>query len=415
MRLFMKAKSILLNSFMRLLLCILFVFLCIGCRQQQPMAGNADDEKSQVQSEENEAEEEGEGRLSIDVTVEHTPYPEDFLKYDFCFKLGKQDKSDLWIEPTSRYYDDYISGECMDLDVDWGGDKNEEIRNEYPIIGCHIVNNTDLPLSIDRLELIVSKSEEDPFPYVHIYTSDNLMNSICFTNENWTNWGKATLKYKILKKGEQFDGKYNKKREIPFFEDYYELNLIDDLTEMGYNLEAISKTLGEEKDNIKDGFWVQIPEEKFEEWKNLFSPFEIGVNEIAEEIDENGKTTETFDEEAKYYGFARIYGQLSFSRYPLTVKFKGKIPLSTSGEYGAGNDVDDRFDVTLKPIGTDYVLRFPYVTSIAPGGNERVNLRLKCKRSAIHHFKIKAINSNELDISSKNIHLHYIKPRHSEI
>ena len=146
----------------------------------------------------------------------------------------------------------------------------------------------------------------------------------------------------------------------------------------------------------------------------MFSPFEIGVNETYE-IDENGKATKSIDEEAKYFGFARIYGQLSFSQYPLTVKFKGIIPLSTSGEYGAENAVDDRFDVILKPIGNDYVLRFPYVTTIAPGGNERVNLRLKCKQSAIHHFKINAVNSNDLDISSKNIHLHYINPRHSEI
>lgn len=392
------------KSYKGLFFCVLFISLCMSCRQQP---------KDQVRSEENEVED-GKEHLGIDVTVEHTPYPEDFYEYGFCFKLDRQDESDLWVEPTSDYYDEYISGECMDLDVDWGGYSYNDIRNEYPIIGCHIVNNSDMTLSIDRLELNVSKSEEDPFPYVHIYTSDNMMNSICFTNESWTNWGKATLKYKILKKGEKFDGKYNKNRVIPYFEDDYELDLIDDLIEMGYNLEAISKTLGEEIDNIKNGFWIQIPEEKFEEWKRLFSPFEIGINET-EEIDENGKTIKSFDEEAKYYGFARIYGQLSFSKYPLTVKFKGKIPLSTSGEYGAGNDIDDHFDVTLKPIGNDYVLRFPYVTTIAPGGNERINLRLKCEQSAIHHFKIKAVNSNDLDISSKNVHLHYIKPRHSEI
>ena len=116
-----------------------------------------------------------------------------------------------------------------------------------------------------------------------------------------------------------------------------------------------------------------------------------------------------------YYGFARIYGQLAFAQYPLTIKFNGIIYLSSSTEMGAPDDVDDRFDVSLKPIGNNYVLRYPYVTSIAPGGNERINLRLKCSRSAIHHFKIKAINSNNLDISSKDIHLHYLKPRHGEI
>lgn len=73
--------------------------------------------------------------------------------------------------------------------------------------------------------------------------------------------------------------------------------------------------------------------------------------------------------------------------------------------------MDDYFDVCLKPVENDYVLQFPYVTSIVPGGNERINLRLKCSRSAIHHFKLKVVNSNDLDISSKNIHLHYIIPR----
>ncbi len=395
--------TLLQSTYIKLYMLYLSVFLIIGCNGQTSTGSNVEDEGYLAHSEETIFEDNKE-HLDVDVTVEHIHHPlySDFnLDYNFSFKLDKQDNYDLWIEPTSTYYDNYIYGNRIEID-----DYFQDIRNEYPILGCYLVNNTDSPLNIDKLVLDVSESKKDSLPYLYMYTSESQMNSLSFTNENWENWGKAILEYKILKKNETFNGKYNKKIEIPYFEDDYDINFIDDLIKMGYDISAISKEIGKEETSIKEsGIWTEIKDNNFEKWKLLFSPFEIGkYNEMG-----NGS------EEDVYYGFARIFGQLSFAQYPHKIKFKGKIILSTSNEYGAPDDIDDHFDVNLKPVGNNYVLRFPYVTSIAPGGNERINLRLKCPRSAIHHFKIKVGNSNDLDISSKNIHLHYLKPRHGDI
>lgn len=388
------------NLYINLFLFYMFVFLFIGCNRQPSTENNKENEKYFANSDERSIKEKKE-HLGIDVTVEHIRHPlySDFdMDYNFCFKLDKQDYYDLWIEPTSTYYDNYIDGNRMEIN------DYQPIQNEYPILGCYLVNNTDFPLNIDKLVLDVSESEKDPLPYLYIYTSTS--HSLSFSNENWENWGNAILEYKILKKNEVFEGEYNKKIEIPYFEDDYDINFIDDLIEMGYDVTTISKEIGKAVNSIKEsGIWIEITDNNFEKWKVLFNPFEIG------KYDEVGNVSK----EDMYYGFARIFGQLSFANYPFNVKFKGRIILSTSTEYGAPDDIDDHFDVSLKPVGNNYVLRFPYVTSIAPGGNERINLRLKCPRSAIHHFKIKVENSNDIDISSKNIHLHYIKPRHGDI
>ena len=388
----MKSKSIFQNPYIWLFLCSMFVFLFTDCHRRSPIEDNGNKKRTLTEKEHH----------GIDVTVEHIQHPS--YDYNFCFKLDKQDESDLWIEPTSTYYDKYISDEPMEIPA-----CRPFIHNEYPILGCYIVNNTDSPMSIDRLVLEVSKSEKDPLPFLYIFTDEEYRNSLKLYNEGWENWGKANLEYRILKRNEVFDGKYNKKKEIPYFEDDYQINLINDLLEMGYDVTAISKATGEEEESIKEsGIWVEILDKNYDEWQTLCSPVEIGKYVPDDDSDDT-------DEEINYYGFARIYGQLTFAHHPLKVNFKGIIYLSSSGGGGAGDEIDDSFDVDLKPVGNDYVLQFPYVTSIAPGGNERINLRLKCSRSAIHHFKIKVVNSNDLDISSKNIHLHYIIPRDGEI
>ena len=99
----MKPNRILQNPYVWLFMCSMFVFLFTDCHRQ-PSSENNENKKRTFSEKEHPG---------IDVTVEHIQRPSS--EYDFCFKLDKQDESDLWIEPTSTYYDKYLSDERMDI------------------------------------------------------------------------------------------------------------------------------------------------------------------------------------------------------------------------------------------------------------------------------------------------------------
>ena len=355
-------------------------------------------------------------KIPIDIVLEHIKHPLDG-ESDYCyqFKIVNQNESEIWIEPTSTYYDSYMSGKRMEIIT--GATPEFDWTNEYPILGCYLINNTENALNINRLDIKVESSDEDPLPFLYIFCNEEHSNSITFVNGNWTNWEQAKLDYKILKKGETFDGKYDRNKTIPYFEDSYSLNFVDDLIDMGYDFEKVCKAA---KITMKEGREQGVglfgfDDEHFDDYKDLFYPFEIGfINEteyVADSDTESDAEEDFGPKRHEYGGFARIYGRLSFASHPHQVEFQGKLSLSSALGLGAALDEDERFDVELRPKGSDYVLHYPYTTKISSGGSERVSIRLKCKRSAIHTLVIDAVNNNGLKICSKKIHLHYLFPR----
>ena len=329
--------------------------------------------------------------VPISISLEHI----DQFASHIRFNITDEDEY-VAIEPTSTYYDAYMSSKRLQVEnTAFVSDMPTEY-NEYPRVQCFIVNNTNETLSINALNLCVENSTTDPLPYIHLFAEEAYSNTLTLVNEGWYNWGKATLSYTLLKKGEDFDGQYTKQKSIPYFDDIYRVNFLEDLLAMGYDyngLLQLAGNLGQNEDN--DYVCTYIDDAQFETYRRAFYPFEVGTINY------------------ERMGFARLYGKLTFSESDHEVEFSARISLTSEGGFGAGMDEDDAFDVQLKTSGDNYTLRYPYVTSIAPGGSERVALTLMCSQSTMHKMHIEAVNDNGLSIRSKEIRMHYLNPKHS--
>lgn len=218
------------------------------------------------------------------------------------------------------------------------------------------------------------------------------------SNESWYDYGGVTLEYSILKKGEEFTN-YKKKVHIPYFEEVYHLNLKNDLIEMGYDYNTIrelAEEIGEPWGANSDGqIKLYIPDNEVVEYAKLFSPFEVTM------IDD------------VYIGIARIYGRLSFDNSNFTTSFHGNLCLTYPDGFGDYIEDDDIYDVELHTEGNNYTLNMPYVETLQPGETRKIAITMKCKESSNHKMRIRAINNNNIKISSTPIKLHYLNPRHS--
>lgn len=331
--------------------------------------------------------------IPIDISLKHIQNPDD-QDYDLTYEIAEQDNDCIRIEPTSTYYDNYVSGVPFYIPTCSYWDSE---TNEYPLLSCSIINNSNEDLSIDRLEVIVHSSKIDQLPYIHIFFEEDHSNTMTLINESYVNWGGMTLDYTILKKGETFDGNYRKSRTIDFFEDSMRIDLLDDLIEMGYDYERACKMCEEPISAEQPFLWLDINNDNFDEYSSVFAPFEFQNHIDASEHD----------------AFARINGRITFQNSSHPVYFEGRISLSTHGDFGGACSDADAFDVELRTDGENYTLMHPYITKIPAHGVEKISLAIKCDKSTVHKFRINAINSNELVIASKEIYLHYLNPPHS--
>lgn len=319
------------------------------------------------------------------------------------FKITNEDQNSITIRPTSKYFDKYISNKIFEINYCVSPGYGDTENDEYPEIDCFIVNNSNKSIVINSLDINVESSLLDYFPYIYIGTPQDYSNCIYFLNESWTNWGQMTFKYKILIKGEEFNGQYEKQMVVPNFNDKKIVNLLPDLIAKGYNYDAIRNAA------IKDGIYFEsennaylglyrIEKKYFQKYKDLFKPFEI-------ESDYGGDS---------YSGFARIYGEITFSNSTHKIAFVGKLSLSTEGGFGAGMYEDGKYSIKLSDNRQNYVIRYPYNTTLKPGGSERVRVKFMAPKSSNHKFYISANNNSNVAIKSKMINLYLLMPKHSK-
>lgn len=300
------------------------------------------------------------------------------------------------IEPVSSKYETYKSGTDFEIEevVVLNNDAPSEFI-DYPRLLCYITNNSKEDLSVSRLSVNVENSELDKFPYLTIAAPAAYSNCIQLGNESWVNWGEATLEYTILKKGESFNGSYSESIKIPYFEHYYLIDFTNDLVSMGYDYNYVKSLDSSYSDEDPyNCICPRITDENLA--SSVFSPFEI-----------------CYDGEDWYNGFARVYCKLSFKGSKFSVKFHGNITLSTSGDFGAGMEEDDSFDVQLEPDKKNYQISLPYTTTISPGTTEMIGITLMAPKSSKHVFTIEAINDNNITVKTKPINLYFLYPRHS--
>ena len=375
------------------LIYIIIMLLVISCSKKP--ATSTGNSSSILQKEFVESEDVSETSHSIPVSVK-------LVSSDFC--VSKETDSVITIEPCTPYYKKWMSANRMELDVLSDLGYCDDL--DYPVLDFYIVNNSDKAIDITSLDFIVNQSTIDQLPYIYICHNgyyrnmdpDNddkqvaYYNRLIMRNESWSNWGKMNLDYKILKRGESFDGKYNRRKVIPYFEDEYLVDFTSDFVEMGLDMKYLFEHQYDQEYDGMDAFWLR--EHSLQEIVKIFYPFEV------EERDEMA------------CGFARIYGKISFTKSNFTKQFNGVIYITPPGG-GAADGYDDIFDVELKYEGCNYKYSYPYTTVLYPGDHERVKLKIKCPRSSNHRFFISINNDNGLMMRTKDIQMHYLNGRHS--
>lgn len=326
---------------------------------------------------------------------------------DLNYEMEEKDE-ELYVNPTGYYFNRYISNNRLILE-----ENDYETYYSYPIVELFIVNNTEESFNIKELDMEIAQSKLDNFPYLYFFCCKGLSYCIPILNESWSDWGNMVLKYKILRAGEKFDGTYDKKKVIPYFEDYMLIDFASDIRNMGldesklapyivYREEALGVyprdclfSEGESENDFNRYAYFEEKEVSYDTMKELFYPFNVDA--------EGG------------YGYAWLYGQVSFTKHSFKKNIKTQILITYPGLGGADVELDEEFNVQLETNKSNYIKRLPYVTAIAPHGNERIRIKVRCDKSTHHDFTIKAKNSNDIDISTKPIHFYYLNTPHTTI
>lgn len=332
------------------------------------------------------------------------------------FAVIEETEDLITIEPTSWYYNDYCSRTRLKVPNTSVFEHGVSDYLHYPRMSFYIENNTEEPLTISSLDICVAESAEDPFPYLLLLEDPAINSSLQIWNEAWSDWGQMNLSYSLLKRGEPFNGKYERQITIPYFEDKVCVDFYEDAVGKGWNdisshcvrydedetpiNESKCKVVGRNCSTSHLKIGLLPAETTAQDADKLSYPFEYG-------------SVSDMHEDGDFYIFARVYGHISFTKSEFTKDFQAVVYLTSPWQGGAGLGVSDNFDVQLKPIGKDYKVSFPYSTTIAPNRSEKIQLVLKCPKSAIHHFSVVFNNENDLNIRTKNISFHYINSRHS--
>lgn len=331
--------------------------------------------------------------IPISINLAHTE--DEYLKQfnPVEYRITKESDKDITIDINSDYYKKYMSGRRFLVPKD--AVLSTEIL-EYLTLNMDVVNNTDNKLDISGLEICVDESEPDSEPFVYIRTSEDMSNSISFINGSWFNWQGFTFSYRILKRGESFDGNYNKRKHISFFDNYITIDLLPDMKELGYDFDGLLQRGLISCNYQEDGRYHVFYEGESSSMRNVFAPFEV-------------KKVDEYNSE----GYATLYGTIQFDNSDVKIDFIAKVSLFTDG-LGAVSYENDRFDVQLKSSGTNYVLKYPYTTVIEPHGAEMVKLVVSAKQSSHHNFYIRLRNGNDLNIRTKDIHFHHFFPKNCD-
>ncbi len=390
--------------------------------------------------------------LYLNVEKQFEDFLEAEVQYDdfMGFKVVGEDEKTIRIDVDNKYYDLYTSAGRFKAPA--------TVWFEYPYaenlnLQIDIVNNKPFPLDIEDLIVVVERSEPDTIPFVYICTEEEKSGTISFYNGSWFNWGGFTFDYSILKKGERFNGKYKSTRHIDFFERDSVINLVPELIGMGYDFKRICQLVSKLDgvpfdakafnkvcdpefdfripDNVVDAegeHWDYVSDYKDillcgigsvvkskKEAMNLFFPFEtdFGDTETSDQQSERDEFSLRL-ELSCMTAYATLYGKITFDNTNYSVDFIARVSLKGVCGRGAGGWENEKFDIMLQGNNSDYHLRLPYTTVIAPNATEMVKLAVKAPISSNHKMYIFLNNGNDLNIRSKDILLHYMLPPQNE-
>ena len=122
-------------------------------------------------------------RHQTDISVEAKVVSHDITSSsgdDMTYLLKEESDGEIVIEPTSGYFDKYVSKDRMELGVENEGGWCDYLN--YPQVEFFITNNSDEILNVSSLKVMVEKSKPDKLPYLFLYQDEDYANSIFIWN-----------------------------------------------------------------------------------------------------------------------------------------------------------------------------------------------------------------------------------------
>lgn len=342
--------------------------------------------------------------IYIDIASEHK-------NNDLWYVKEFSEDGSISFKPTSEYYDLYTNPSRMVLIPERDFNYSDYIEN--PKFNIFISNNSDKNIAIDKIELEVSESKLDDFPYIFLQQYYTIANGLMLQNESWTSWGTMTLEYTLLHKGESFSGNYTHKIKIPYFEEYAYIDFLSDIISEGFDPSKIEQylddTWDEDKIYHKPVFGNSAKSDHLI-FRTLSSDLEI-TQDVMNDISYPFEFGYVYG--CSPYIFARLFAKMSFSNHSFTKEFSAIIPITCVYPGGANDELVDEFSIELKPEGKNYKITLPYISKITSNDSERLQIIVKCVKSSKHNFKISITTSDGKIFSSKPINFYNLNGRHS--
>lgn len=343
--------------------------------------------------------------FSIGIPYETSNYGDELLMYSVTENIDS-----ILILPTTGYFADYSSNNVTQFHTERDVYCSDFIEN--PKLQIHITNNSNETLSFNKLQVNVESSTLDTFPYLYIEELYSLRFGMQILNECWSNWGTMTIDYSFEKKGEPFNGKYKHTLKVPYFEDRAYIDFKQDIISDGLNYSKLEQytTTGyfEEEYNYPIfGRSACQSDIQFAKINDEYDLSDVKLSEIAYPFEYS------YGLDNVPFIFTRIHARLSFSNSKFTKKITGIIPITCFYPGGADDELVDKFDIELKPVGKNYSFDLPYIVTLKPGQSERVQLSIKCLKSSHHKMSLLLFNDMGEPYHSKPIRFYNINGRHS--
>lgn len=271
----------------------------------------------------------------------------------------------------------------------------EADKIKFPILDVKIINNTSKTLVFDNVILEVQSSTPDTRPVLipgEVYGEDNeelLVMGI--KNEGLGKWKKCTLDF-------SFDspGKKRYSVEIPYFDNFYKIDLSPYLKAEGVDVEFLQlpnngKYRSDEfKEKLKKAtkHWYKEERVFYDEdstiYEDMLCEFHAVMDGTFNLMDDKGETR-----------------KLNFC-YNVTLYVDGR---------GEGFNPYQKIDFILDADRTNYEVKFPVSISLRPHEPERLLLSIGAREMSTHKFRVRLGNINDVVITTKEVDLNVFMPR----
>jgi len=315
------------------------------------------------------------------------------------------------VAPADSYLSAYFSGRKVEALV-YGYYESPTFSVMPPTFDVRILNNSDRSVTVKEIALEVKTSRTEHKPIVIFISAANEFGKLRLINEGNNKIDEIAFEFDLYlssdKLGSASPISSGHRIELKNISDVATLDFRQLLGNSGVDVTFLGKEF--EKEN------PAYPRDKPKKFKAALGPF------VYSEKSEEGKRfsiNDTIDSwrdlqfQAYVSGRFKAISLYKGEQYTSKGEFGGAIPLTPPEGLGAGLETLEAFQVRLKSIGNDYLVRMPVSSYLKPFEAERFLFRVHSNQTSRHEFTVRVQLNDDEFLSSKPFKLFLFTPRSS--